>query len=277
MKLSALKQYCIERKYDHLVVGVENFDLLFSKGGAFSTDENQHLLRSFLTENVGFTFIATTLHADLDSHYDKALFHAFAKYELKPWEEKHHEEYLKKYSDREGLQSQSQFSDISTAQLKALTKFTGGIPRITVIMTDVLTHDRLDSAAQTLEKTIDMLTPFYQDLIERMPPKSKLLFDALIRGGEPCSQSELAIRVGTTQNLITQSFNWLMGNNYIRVEIIKGKNRKLYSARDPSFCPLLSDAVYFAWFRQNCPQLNGRVPLQLLQQPGTEKEGKRFL
>lgn len=230
-QLSELEKVILEKGHSHIVVGLENIDLLLNKGGAFYKSEDQFLLRDLLSEKKWLTLIATTLYPDIDTKYENALFHFFAKHELHPWKEKQHEDYLKRRDSLEGKKSGS----ISMAQLKSLSTFTGGSPRITVIMVDILNNNRLDSAARTLERTIDDLTPFYQDLLDRIPQKSRLLFDALVRGGEPCSQSELAKRVGTTQNIISQSFNWLLNHQYLNAEKLVGEKQMLYSVRDRLF------------------------------------------
>ncbi|MCH8960602.1 MAG: ATP-binding protein, partial [Bacteroidetes bacterium] len=228
---AALEDIREAQGHPHLVVGLENLDLLLKKGGAFEHSEDQFQLREFLSETPWLTLIATSLYPDLDIHYKDALFQFFAKYELRPWQEVQHEAYLRKRNRLEGWET----TPISLAQLKALTRFTGGHPRITVIMADVLADNQVESAALTLDKTIDELTPFYQDLLNRIPPKSKKLFDALIRGGEPCSQSALAARVGTAQSVIAQSFNWLQTHGYLLAERPKGERQKLYSVRDRLF------------------------------------------
>lgn len=219
------------RRNTHFVIGIENFDMLFGSGGAFESREDQFLLREFLTTTPWLTLAATTLHPDLDAQYEKALFHSFAKLVLTPWENREHQSYLHRRMRIDDLQA----TPLSQAQLKTLTRFTGGIPRITVIMADVLSQDQLESTTRTLENTIDILTPFYQDLLSRIPTKSKLLFDALIRGGEPCSQSELAARVGTSQNVIARSFKWLQTHQYLTVDIPEGEKQRLYFVRDRLF------------------------------------------
>ncbi len=234
-EVNGLEKLMAESKFSHLVVAIENLDLLLGKGGAFETDENQYILREFLTKTTSITLIATTIYPDLDSNYDKALFHFFAKHELQPWEEEHHRNYFMKRLKLESLNKQNNI-EFSEAQLKALIRFTGGSPRLTVIMVDILVHDNLNSTTKTLERVIDDLTPFYQDLLARIPPRSRLLFDALIRGGEPCSQSDMADRVNAMkQNLISQGFGWLITNNYLIVDSPIGVKQRLYSVRDRLF------------------------------------------
>ncbi|NIM14748.1 MAG: tetratricopeptide repeat protein, partial [Candidatus Aminicenantes bacterium] len=227
-----LEKSLSEKHCPHIVAAVENFDLLLKKDGVFKDNRAAGLLRKFLSEKSWITLIATTLYPDIESHYDYPIFHFFARHELNNWKENDHLSYLEKVSKRAG---ENGLNGFSRAKIKALTRFTGGSPRVTVIMVDVLSKNQLDSAAKTLEHTIDELTPFYQDLINRMPNKSKLLFDALIRGGEPCTQSELAQRVGTTQNIISQHFNKLQISGYLFAETVPGKKYKLYSVRDRLF------------------------------------------
>jgi tetratricopeptide (TPR) repeat protein len=227
-----LEKALSEKHCSHIVAAVENFDLLLKKEGAFKDNRAAGLLRKFLTEKSWITLIATSLYPDIESNYDYPIFHFFARHELNNWNESDHLSYLGKISKKT---VDGDFNDFSKAKIRALTRFTGGSPRITVIMADILAKNRLDSAAKTLEHTIDELTPFYQDLINRMPNKSKLLFDALIRGGEPCTQSELAQRVGTTQNIISQHFNKLQIGGYLFAETVPGKKYKLYSVRDRLF------------------------------------------
>ncbi|MEK7434192.1 MAG: tetratricopeptide repeat protein [Cyanobacteriota bacterium] len=233
-EINELEKLMLEVECSHLVVGLENFDLLLGKGGAFESDENQYMLREFLTRTTSITLIATTIYPDLGSDYDKALFHFFAKHELQAWQEENHKDYFIKRIKLESSENQRK-SELSESQLKALIKFTGGSPRITVIMADILADNNLDSTTKTLEKVIDDLTPFYQDLLSKIPPKSRLLFDSLIRGGEPCSQSDLADRVNAKQNLISQGFGWLVNNNYLMVDSPLGVKQKLYSVKDRLF------------------------------------------
>ena len=227
-----LEKTLSEKHCSHIVAAVENFDLLLKKDGVFKDNRAAGLLRKFLTEKPWITLIATTLYPDIESRCDYPIYHFFARYELGNWREKDHLSYLEKVLKKT---EEDDFYNFSKAKIRALTRFTGGNPRITVIMVDVLAKNRLDSSAEVLEHTIDQLTPFYQDLINRMPNKSKLLFDALIRGGEPCTQSELAQRVGTTQNIISQHFNKLQINGSLFAETVPGKKYKLYSVRDRLF------------------------------------------
>ncbi len=225
----------IAKRKKHVVIGIENFDQLFERGGAFEDKENQSLFRKYFTENKEITLVATTLCPDLDTRYDEPLFHFFAKHQLSSWKQEDHKSYFNKRSELEGIKDKKQLQ-FSEAKLKAITSFTGGSPRITVVMSDILIEDdKLESVTKDLETLIDDLTPFYQDLLSRIPPKSRMLFDALIRGGEPCTQSEIAERVKSKQNLISQSFNWLILNNYLDMELPENSKQKLYSVKDRLF------------------------------------------
>ncbi|MCP4099359.1 MAG: tetratricopeptide repeat protein [Planctomycetaceae bacterium] len=90
-------------------------------------------------------------------------------------------------------------------------------------------------AAALLDKLVDELTPYYQNLVEQMPARTRTLFDALIRQSEPCSQSELAERVGTTQNRIAQHFSWLRERHLVVGKKRSGKREYLYQVSDRLF------------------------------------------
>src|SRR5262249_35029308 len=71
--------------------------------------------------------------------------------------------------------------------------------------------------------------------IDDLPPYSRGLLDALIRGGEPCSETALAQRVGSDQETIARAFGTL-----VRTDIVAGRRatdskEKLFSARDRVF------------------------------------------
>ncbi len=87
--------------------------------------------------------------------------------------------------------------------------------------------------AQTLQEVVDSLTDYYLDLLRRIPDNSLKLFDTMLRQGEPCSQSSIAIRVGAKQNEISRAFDWLHTFGYIKQEPrIKGEKQLLYRATD---------------------------------------------
>ncbi|MDX6750769.1 tetratricopeptide repeat protein, partial [Geminicoccaceae bacterium 1502E] len=210
-----------------LVAAVENLDVLLDS--VFRGKADQSRLRKLLAGQPHLMLLATTLKGDLDQSYDARLFHAFAHKRLRPWEQADYVAYFRRRAGTKGAIHPGE------SRLKAIATFTGGSPRMAVVLADLVEEGDPLSAAGTLDRLVDELTPYYQDLLERMPPRSRALFDALVRGGEPCSQSDLAVRVGTTQNRIAQHFAWLRENEVVFGERRQGGRDFLYRVADRVF------------------------------------------
>src|SRR6202035_2655034 len=86
----------------------------------------------------------------------------------------------------------ARLSDKEQIQVKALADFADGAQRMVAVLVDHLLEQDLDHATLNLAALIDQLTPFYQDRIKALGEEARLVFDALLRGGEPASQTEIA-------------------------------------------------------------------------------------
>ena len=214
-----------------LVVAVENLDLLLAS--AFRSKTAQSRFRTLLEHNFRFMLVASSLKQEIDGDYSERLFHAFHRLNLSPWEAVDHVTYLKARADH----AQTEETQAKANKIRAYSEFTGGSPRIAMVLADLLIHhDEVQEAAINIQALVDELSEYYQDLLKRIPPQSMKLFDSLIRGGEPCSQSELARRVGTTQNKISRHFIWLRDFGYIRgLAKIKGRKDISYQVTDRVF------------------------------------------
>jgi tetratricopeptide (TPR) repeat protein len=182
---------------------------------------------------------ATSLKSDIDTDYNKRLFYAFQKFHVEPWNEDDYLNYFRKRFELLKQQNPDEYNkkDIGllTNKLKAISRFTGGSPRMAVVLTNLIFNDDAISTARTLNDVVEDLSPYYQDLMFRMPPRSKILFDTLIREKENISQSELATKVGTLQATISQAFKWLLENNYISGHKVNGEKQYRYSVSDRVF------------------------------------------
>jgi tetratricopeptide (TPR) repeat protein len=216
---AAIRSATAGTEFPLLIAAVENFDLLLDN--VFRSPVAQSRLRQLLVEQTKLMLIVTTLKDDLDRDYDERLFHAFAHRRLQPWMPEDYQTYFRRRHRTKAKSS-------TEAKIRALAAYTGGSPRMAVVLADLIEEGDPASAAETLDRLVDELTPYYQDLLDRMPPRTRLLFDALVRGGEPCSQSELAARLGTTQNRIAQPFAWLREHEVVFGERRRGGREALY-------------------------------------------------
>lgn len=217
------------------IVVIENFDDLITQ--VFEEPSDQSKLRALLAESEHLAILATATSAQFDQDYEQRLFHAFAKFSLLPWTEEDHLLYFERRAVLEGREPEM----LDRGKIRALSQFTGGAPRMVVALANLLIENDPLSAAALLDKLVDDLTPYYQAVIDQMPPRTKTLFDALIRLSEPCSQSDLAVRVGTTQNRIAQHFAWLRERH-----LVVGKKRT--GGRD--FLYQVADRLFVQYYRK---------------------------
>jgi tetratricopeptide (TPR) repeat protein len=174
-----------------LVAGVENFDLLLRK--AFSKSAQAGRLREFLTRRGNrVMLIAASARGAVDRDYDRPLFKAFEEIALEPWTI---DQCLDFFRAQRREAKKPPLTDVQEAKAKAVATYIGGAPRLATMIGEALLEDDPLRAADLLERLVDELTPYYKQRVEVLPARSQGLLDALLRGGERCSATELARRV----------------------------------------------------------------------------------
>ncbi len=139
-------------------------------------------------------------------------------------------------------------------QLKALTLFSGGAPRMIAVLVDHLLEQDLEHATLNLAALIDELTPYYQHRLGDLSDECQLVFDTLLRGREPASQTEIAQRFaeeGLSQSALAEAFRRLQAERLILGHKEQGGSGRamLYQA---------TDRVMAYWYKQR--QVIGHDP-----------------
>ena len=211
-----------------VVVSIENFDLLVEE--VFAKQAAQSRLRAMLAAEPRL-MLFTTATRPPDQDASKRLFLAFERKELRPWRSR---EFVAFY--RHAFRGGMEITTEVEAKIHALAHFLGGSPRLAVLMGDILHSDDALSAIQTLDQLVDERTPYYQDrILARLKPKPRWLLDEMLRGGEPCSQTELAERVGASQSEISQYVSALLRDHIVVGARETGGRKNLYRVADRVF------------------------------------------
>ncbi|MDG4559159.1 MAG: tetratricopeptide repeat protein [Candidatus Contendobacter sp.] len=138
-------------------------------------------------------------------------------------------------------------------RLKALANFTGGAPRMIAVLVDHLLDQDLEHATLNLAALIDELTPYYKHRMDDLGDECQEVFDALLRGGEPASQTEIAARFTEkpAQNKIAMAFHKLQVERLVvGTREVGGQSKStLYRA---------TDRVMAYWYKQR--QVIGHDP-----------------
>jgi len=210
-----------------LVIGVENFDQLLEQ--AFADDANNARLRHLLSNQPRIMLVATAVHGHFDEQYHQRLFRQFEHHAIPPWDDVDHRDYL----TRRAARARQTPSAIQLARLQAYSHYTGGNARAAAVLAGfILDEDDPLAGALDLDAAIEKMSDYYRDLLKAVPTQSRKLLDALIRGGEPASQSEVAERTGARQNDISRAFAWLVDQGYVSESRLPGAKAKQYRLRD---------------------------------------------
>lgn len=213
------------------VVVVENFDILLLR--LFREDVDEQRLRRWLDRPGNRLMLFATATGTVDMDYDRPLFQAFESVRLEPWSGDDCIAYFGRLRAHQGLEP---LGPLREAKARAVADFIGGTPRLARLLGDVLETDDALEVAEIMAALTDRLADYYRRRIEDLAPLSIGLLDALIRGGEPASQTELAARVGAGgQSDIARVMAELQRADIVRGLPAPDSREKLYSVPDRVF------------------------------------------
>lgn len=213
-----------------LVIGVENFDQLLD--AAFSDDVRAARLRKLMENEPRIMLLATAVEGEFDEDYARRLFRQFEHHPMPRWDQHDHRHYLQR---RAGLQGRKPTPN-QLARIDAYSRFTGGSARVAAVMAaTILDEDDPLHASHNLTTTLDRMSDYYRSLHEKMPANTRKVFDALVRGGEPASQVEVARRIAAEQKDISRAFGWLVDYGYVVNEREPGSKESRYRVSDRLF------------------------------------------
>ncbi|MCB1819995.1 MAG: hypothetical protein KDI73_00235, partial [Candidatus Competibacteraceae bacterium] len=230
-----------------VVAMVENFDTLtrnlFGSGvaarkktaSARAIEQNaaEQLLRKLMNRKDSRLMLIASATGTVDQDYERPLFQAFKTIDLRIWTS---DDCIAYFNHRRALERQATLSPQEEARARAIAEFIGGNPRLAQLLGEVLATPDARSIAATLDALSDHLADYYRHRLDDLPPQSAALLDALIRKGEPCTQTELAARVNaSSQAQIADAFSYLLSSRLLAAGSDKTGAGKLYRLRDRLF------------------------------------------
>lgn len=209
---------------------VENFDTLLAT--AFKAQEDEERLRRWLSRNDNRLMLLATATGTADLDYQRPLFQALQSIRLEPWSQQDCIDY---YNRRREFQQEKPLDLRSEAKARAISDFIGGNPRLAQLLSEVLETEDALTVAETMNALADKLADYYRRRIDDLSPLAQGLLDALIRGGEPCSATELASRVGAAQSDIARVMQDLQRGDIFRGAPAPDGRERLFRVVDRVF------------------------------------------
>jgi tetratricopeptide (TPR) repeat protein len=226
-----------ERLYDSrtLLLLVENLDDLFAGLGK----DGQKQLRTFLEEN-SCIVLATAQSYFKDVKQKNSPFYGFFCHEeLKELKADDATQLLANIAKHNKNDELASFIQTQTGRdrIKAVHFLAGGNHRLYVIFSEFLTDQKsLDQLVDAFMRTLDDLTPYYQERMRFLSPQQRKIIDFLCDRRHPVPVKEIAQRCFMTHQTASSQLKKLLEMGYVRSEPIGRES--FYELREPlmRFC-----------------------------------------
>lgn len=117
-------------------------------------------------------------------------------------------------------------------KIEALRQLTGGIPRLAVLLFDILIDDH-DTAFAQMEKLLDEITPFYQDRLSRLPATLKDITHSIAMNWDGIETAEIAKKTRLASKEASSQLQQLKKYHFID-SVASGKNN-IYKIKERFF------------------------------------------
>lgn len=238
--LATLKDWC-RRAHKRLVLLVDNFDMILEQIGK---EEDNARLRHLLMNDGTIMLLggATTFFKEAHA-YDQPLYNFFRIYDLPKLEFADMENLLRQRAMIDGTPNFERTLKANTSRLRVLQYFTGGNPRLVLMLYRVITRSAIVEVRQGLEKLLDEVTPYYKHKIESLPPQQRKILDHIARVSsethEGQTPGQIAAATRLTPQVVSSQLKRLSELGYVRAANLRGRN-SYYT---------LSEPLYAIWYQ----------------------------
>ncbi|MCY4454334.1 MAG: tetratricopeptide repeat protein [Immundisolibacterales bacterium] len=122
-------------------------------------------------------------------------------------------------------------------RLEALYRMTGGNPRLTMMLYELIAHESITGVQEQFHLLLDRVSPFYQGRLNDLPPGQRALLECLASmRGEEKTPAAIAARMRTSQQETSSLLKRLSDAHYLRSERHpRDRRSRLYMIREGFF------------------------------------------
>jgi DNA-directed RNA polymerase specialized sigma24 family protein/DNA-binding MarR family transcriptional regulator len=251
---AALKDW--RRKHGlRLLLLVENFDQILEQ---INDDRDNARLRDVMMNDGTLMLLggATTFFKEARA-YDQPLYNFFKIYNLADLRFEQMQELLRRRAELDRVAGFETKLKQNINRLRTLEYFTGGNPRLVLMLYRVVSHSEVTEVRHALEKLLDEVTPYYKAKIENLPPQQRKILDHIARvsgeTNEGLTPTEIAVVVRLSPNQVSSQLKRLSELGYVRTANLRGRN-SFYT---------LSEPLYAIWHQMRFGR-NAREKMQWL-------------
>jgi tetratricopeptide (TPR) repeat protein len=219
-----------------LLLMIENLDSLFTE--QMKKEQDIHRLRSFLMDSPCAALIGTSPFYFPGLYSNKSPFYDFFDItSLENLTEDETADLIKKNLEWEDRKDILDTFDDFLPKIYALHTMTGGNPRLTVLLYELIAHDNLLDVKIQFQKLLDQISPFYQDRLKELAPQERALLEtiALMRD-TPRTPAAIAGRLRMKPQQISSLLKRMTEAGYLTVlENPKDKRSRIYRIKEGFF------------------------------------------
>ena len=224
-----------------LLLLVENFDQLLAQ---INDEHDNARLRDVLMNDGTMMLLggATTFFKEARA-YDQPLYNFFKIYNLTDLKFDQIQELLRRRAQLDCIPDFEAKLNVNSSRLRALEYFTGGNPRLVLMLYRIISQSDITEVRQALEKLLDEVTPNYKAKVEVLPPQQRKILDHIARvsgeSNEGLTPTEMASALRLPPNQVSAQLKRLSELGYVRSANLRGRN-SYYT---------LSEPLYAIWYQ----------------------------
>ena len=219
-----------------LLLMMENLDTLF--GEQIKREQDIHRFRSFLMDSPCATLIGTSpVYFPGLLSLKSPLYDFFDISTIEDLSEEDTIELIRRNLDWEGRQDILKDFESLIPKIKALYILTGGNPRLTVMLYELIAHDNLMDVKEQFQTLLDQISPFYQDRLKELAPQERATLEtiALMRD-TPRTPANVAARMRMKPQQVSSLLKRMTDSGYLTVaDNPEDKRSRLYCIKEGFF------------------------------------------
>ena len=235
LALARIKDWHRKHK-KRLLMLVDSLDLILEQIG---NEKDNASLRHILMNDGTMMFVgaSTTFFKEMRA-YEEPLYNFFKIYDLNGLNSEQIEDLLRRRAKLDGIENFEEILRANRTRLRVLEYFTGGNPRLVLMLYRVITQSQITEVRRGLEKLLDEVTPYYKAKIETLPPQQRKILDQIARISaqtrEGLTPTEIAAATRLAVNQVSSQLKRLADDGYVRAANIRGRS-SYYTLSEPLY------------------------------------------
>jgi tetratricopeptide (TPR) repeat protein len=224
------------KHHKRLLLLVEDFDQLLAQ---INDEHDNARLRDVLMNDGTMMLIggATTFFKEARA-YDQPLYNFFKIYNLTDLKFEQIQELLRRRAQVDRIPDFEAKLKVNRSRLRALEYFTGGNPRLVLMLYRVVSQSDVTEVRHALEKLLDEVTPYYKAKVEVLSPQQRKILDHIAHvsgeSKEGLTPTEMASAVRLPPNQVSAQLKRLSDLGYVRSANLRGRS-SYYTLSEPLY------------------------------------------